>query len=76
MAPLFINQSGWLYYLNSVKGSVKVSHNSKDCHQTIGHCNVQDVLALEKVVDGMKVSNKSDFNCDTCTLWKIPQYRN
>ena len=69
-------QNTWLYYLNSVKGSKKVSHSSKDWHQTMGHCNVQDILALEKVVDGMEVSDKLDFNCDTCTLGKMPQYRN
>ena len=71
-----INQSGRLYYLNSVKGSEKVSRSSKNWHQTMGHCNVQDILALENVVDGMKVSDKSEFNCDTCTLGKMPQYRN
>ena len=42
----------------------------------MGHCNLQDILALENVVDGMKVSDKSDFNCDTCTLGKMPQFRN
>ena len=42
----------------------------------MGHCNVQDILALEKDIDGMKVSDKSDFNCDTCTLGKMPEYRN
>ena len=70
-----IKQSGRLYYLNSLSSSEKVSRDSKDWHKVMGHCNAHDVLALENVVDGMKISDKSDFNCEICTLGKMPQFR-
>ena len=36
---------------------------------------MQDVLKLGDVVDGMKISSKTNFDCETCTLGKMSQYR-
>lgn len=37
---------------------------------------MKDVLKLEDVVEGMKISGKMSFDCETCTLGKMTQYRN
>src|SRR6218665_3564526 len=39
----------------------------------LGHCNVKDLLKLESVVDGMKIRDKSEFQCDVCILGKMTQ---
>src|SRR6218665_1549527 len=33
-------------------------------YMILGHCNVKDLLKLESVVDGMKITDKSEFQCD------------
>ena len=38
--------------------------------QTAGHCNLSDVKKLEGVAQGMNISDKSDFHCETCILAK------
>ena len=45
-------------------------------HNILGHCNVKDVIKLEKVVKGMQITDRSDFNCETCILGKMTQYVN
>src|SRR6218665_889208 len=42
-------------------------------HMILGHCNVKDLLKLEFVVDGMKITDKSEFQCDVCILGKMTQ---
>ena len=59
-----LKKCGKLYYLNRVVSSTMAKQTSKtkplrDWHQILGHCNLQDVLALEGVVDGMKVVDKN-----------------
>ena len=44
--------------------------------QILGHCNKFDVIKSEGVVKGMKISNKNDFDCTSCTLGKMTSYRN
>ena len=39
-------------------------------HKILGHCNAGDILKLEDVVDGMKISDKSHFHCSSCVLGK------
>ena len=51
-------------------------HTLEDWHRILGHCNVADILKLETNVDGMSITNKDKFNCDTCILGKMTQYRN
>ena len=74
-----IEKSGNLYYLNKVVYSSMAKQNSKtkslrDWHMILGHCNLKDVLALEDVVDGMKVVEKNEF--DVCVMGKMTQSRN
>ena len=68
-----IRKSGKLYYLNSVANCTGQSHSLKEWHMILGHCNVKDVIKLETVVEGMKISDKSDFQCDVCTMGKMTQ---
>ena len=39
-------------------------------HRIMGHCNKDDVLNQEKVVNGMKITSKNNFNCESCILGK------
>ena len=39
-------------------------------HKILGHCNTGDILKLEDVVDGMKISDKTHFHCSSCVLGK------
>ena len=67
-----------LYFLNKVTtGNQKVnSHTLQEWHIILGHCNVKDILKLESVVNGMHISDKSKFDCETCILGKMTQYTN
>ena len=76
-----INKEGKLYYLNAIKNirsSTITTKSIDDWHRVLGHCNVGDILKLEKCVDGMKINNKGNaktFQCDTCIKGKMVQYR-
>ena len=35
-------------------------------HSVLGHCNLSDVLKLEKVVDGMVIKGKEKHDCEMC----------
>ena len=59
-----------LYYLNIVKSSnedgnspcddkVKLECDIRKWHEILGHCNVDDVIKLESVVSGMKITGKN-----------------
>ena len=47
----------------------------KDWHKILGHCNLEDILALEKVVEGMKITDKKEFDCGVCVKGKMVQHR-
>ena len=71
-----IEKKGRLYFLNSTVSSKRASHSLKECHEILGHCNVKDVLKLEDVVEGMKItgiSGKQNFECGVCTKGKMAQ---
>ena len=68
-----ISKRGKLYYLNSVS-NVK-SRSLKDWHKIFGHCNKNDLLKLDKVVHGMNISNKDDFDCKVCLEGKMTRFR-
>ena len=71
-----IKRQGQLYYLNMCNGNAgKVSHSLKEWHAIMGHCNKNDILKLEKVVEGMKITNKDDFDCSVCIKGKMTQTR-
>ena len=42
----------------------------------MGHCNVKNILKLEAIFEGMKISDKSDIKCEVCTMSKMTQYFN
>ena len=69
-----IKKTGKLYFVNTVK-SVK-SHTLHDWHNILGHCNVKDVLKLENVADGIKITSKDNFDCSVCAEGKMCEYRN
>ena len=65
-----ISKCGKLFYLtaNQSEDSANVvrSASLQEWHEVLGHCNVNDVTKLEKVVKGMKIDNRSKFSCDVC----------
>lgn len=73
-----IQKHGRLYFLDTVNTvPVKnVSYSLKEWHKVLGHCNVRDIIRLKDVVNGMNISDKSVFDCDTCFEGKMTQYRN
>ena len=48
----------------------KKSHSLHVWHRIMGHCNTNDVLQLESVVDGMKITEKQKIQCEPCILGK------
>ena len=54
-----ISQNKKLYYLNSLNMIKENNKSLNEWHKILGHCNVRDVLKLEKVVNGMNIKNKS-----------------
>ena len=71
-----IIKSGKLYYFNNVRCSNSTSRSLNEWHRTMGHCNLQDILKLECIVDGMKITNKEKFQCKTCIENKLCETRN
>ena len=71
-----IEKRGRLYYLCSSVSSTKQSYDLQHWHKILGHCNLDDVLKLENIVDGMRIIGKTKLDRDTCILGKMTQYRN
>ena len=65
-----------LYYLNNVITYVNRVCDLEQWHYIMGHCNKNDLLRLEKVVDGMEIKNKCDFVCGPCIMGKLTNSRN
>jgi len=68
-----ISKRGKLYYLNSAKVNT-ATRSLQKWHETMGHCNVQDILKLESAVKGMHITDKTQFNCDACAKGKMVEY--
>ena len=66
-----IQKHGKLYYLNSVTTSKIATHSLRKWHEILGHCNVKDVLKLQNVVEGMKISDKEFGDCSVCIQGKM-----
>ena len=64
---------GKMFYLNDVTFVKRVLDLQK-WHQILGHCNTHDILKLEPIVDGMKISKKSEFQCEPCLVEKQSQF--
>ena len=44
-------------------------HNIQEWHEILGHCNYEDVLKLQNVVEGMQIKGKEDRpdkECEVC----------
>jgi len=78
-----IQKHGKLYYLdvfddNSMSSdSVNYACDLSSWHDILGHCNYDDVLKLQGVVNGMKVigSTEKPADCNVCVLGKMTQGR-
>ena len=76
-----INKAGKAYFLHeakAVRSSTISSKSLQQWHRILGHCNVGDILKLEKCVKGMTISDKhnaKNFRCDTCIKGKMCQFR-
>ena len=77
-----IDKIGRLYYLktfgdNVTSDKVNYTCDLKSWHEILGHCNYDDVVKLQNVVDGMKIIRYASTtnDCDVCTLGKLTQSR-
>ena len=73
-----IEKRGKLYYLNHVRIIKKGKHTLHSWHKRMGHCNYKDLKALQKVVEGMHITDYtiSKDVCGICVKGKQAQYRN
>ena len=71
-----INCETDLYFLQAYRVSSQTStcvnavRDLQTWHNILGHCNKDDVVKMQSVVDGMKISNRNDFVCEPCILGK------
>lgn len=79
-----IEKHGRLYFIQCFESeghdddedSVNYTQDLKGWHETLGHCNFDDVLNLENVVHGMKVAgDKKRCECDICIQGKMTNDR-
>lgn len=68
-----IKQVGRLYYLNGISSSKNSACTLTEWHRILGHFNFGDICKLEKVVEGMKISNYEEVECKVCTQGKMTQ---
>ena len=66
-----IHKEGKLYFLKPSIHSKSQSRTLYEWHVVLGHWNKSDILKLEQNVEGMIISDKSDFNCEICALAKM-----
>ncbi len=83
-----IEEHGRLYYSNCLNCSVNNSPSNVDqinlsydvntWHEILGHCNSEDLVKLQGLVEGMKISGKlepSKLVCNTCVEEKFVNSR-
>ena len=72
-----IQSKGKLYFYNKIATSKCSAHSVHEWHKILGHCNLKDVVKLEKCVNGMKIIGKEPTTlCDTCVKGKMSEWRN
>lgn len=78
-----IHVYGRLYYLHteieSNDDKCNASHDIQAWHEMLGHCNYDDVLRFQDVVDGMQIKGKMsrpEKECEVCIQGKFTQTRN
>ena len=67
-----------LYFLNSTTDneSVRTCRTLQEWHEIMGHCNTSDILKLQNCTKNMKITNKDNFECETCIKGKMTLNRN
>ena len=71
-----------LYYLHTEgenSDKCNACHDIQTWHEILGHCNYEDVLKLQNVVEGMQIKGKTDRpdqECEVCIQGKFAQTRN
>ena len=77
-----IQKHGRLYYVNSVQDSKNfpripvIAKSLEDWHYTLGHCNNNDIIKLEKSSVGMKITSREKYECKFCIEGKMTQIMN
>lgn len=72
---------GKLYYLHTGAESndkCNACHDIQTWHKILGHCNYDDVLKLQDVVEGMQIKGKTgrpEQECEVCIQGKFAQTR-
>lgn len=78
-----LTKKGKLYYISECKHTdnsedkpKQVSHTLQEWHEIMGHCNCDDLMKLENLVQGMKIVDKDKkFHCEVCVLGKMSDNR-
>lgn len=71
-----------LYYLHTEgenSDKCNACHDVQTWHEILGHCNYDDVLQMQNVVEGMQIKGKPDRpdqECEVCIQGKFAQTRN
>ena len=78
-----LEKKGKLFYMKTflypcdVDDSVYFTQDLQGWHETMGHCNIDDVIRLESVSRGMKVSEKGERKrCEVCLQGKMSKQTN
>ena len=66
-------QKGKLYFLINVRVGQQRSRSLKEWHSVLGHCNTRDLFSVENVVNGMKIGDRSNFQCKMRIQGKMVQ---
>ena len=75
-------RSGRLYFVKNLRSTnqeltgedtTPKLRSLKEWHSILGHCNVPDILNLEKSNMGIKLKDKNEFQCKTCLEGKMSQ---
>ncbi|MCW4346512.1 MAG: reverse transcriptase domain-containing protein [Candidatus Thiodiazotropha endolucinida] len=78
-AKFEIEKHGRLYFLKTYSSTDNINYtcDMQQWHEILGHCNFDDILSLENVVEGMKVSeDRKKKDCNVCMLGKMTNNRN
>eukprot|EP00795_Rhopilema_esculentum_P013921 gene13921-4873_t len=71
-----IEQRGHLYYLYQSSVNQQRKESLETWHKILGHCNIEVVIKLEHVVNGMHIRDQGTFDCEICTLANKSNQRN
>ena len=80
-----IEKHGRLYYLSTFNkndsdcDSINYTCDQKGWYEIVGHCNPEDILKLNDLLEGIKISDSSSSkpqDCNVCIEGKMTQTRN